>query len=282
VGIVIRLVRSDDRERLGRALSRVWDGNDYIPLVFDRWVRDGGFYLAVRGRRIVGCGKVTEFAPDELWLEGLRVDPRLHGRGFGTDVSRRIILAALDRRPRSLRFATGETNRASLAIVKHQAFRLIARPQLFNGVPPPAADGPEPVRPRVDEVLDYLRASEELRLNRGLLARGWLFRELDRRYTVELFRAGATRGVRQGKKLTGLLVMQPQRRDERNIDICHVSGSARAQEVLRRFVGRCAAARGSQALRAMATGNEMAGALARLGLKPATGFRQALVFEYNI
>jgi hypothetical protein len=263
-------------------LRRVWDGHDYVPLVFDRWVRDGGFYLAQLGRRIVGCGKVTEFAPGELWLEGLRVDPLLHGRGLGTEVSRRIILTALDRRPRSLRFATGETNQASLSIVKHQAFRLIARPQLFSGTPPPAADGPEPVRPRVDEVLDYLLASEELRLNRGLLARGWLFRELDRRYAAELCRAGAARGVRQGRKLVGLLVVQPQRRDERNIDVCHISGLVRAQEVLRRYVGRYAAARGSQALRAMASGNEMAGALARLGLKPAAGFRQALVFEYNI
>jgi GNAT superfamily N-acetyltransferase len=293
VGIVIRLARPADREPLACALRRIWGGHDYIPRLFEHWVKDGGFYLAERGRRIVGCGKVTELAAGELWLEGLRVDPRLQGRGYGAEVSRLILYRALDRRPRSLRFATADRNAASLAIAGHQAFRRIAVLGMFRGRPPRAEAGPEPVVPGVEETLQYLGASEELRRNCGLLQNGWVFRRLDALYARELCRAGPgdgsmhnvplVRGVRRAGRLDGLLVLRTNPREDPGLEVSFIGGSRRAQDVLRRYLGRVARARRSRSVSAMASSSAMAAALSRLGLAPHTRYlTQAFVFEYNL
>ncbi|MCU0607891.1 MAG: GNAT family N-acetyltransferase, partial [Candidatus Edwardsbacteria bacterium] len=58
---------------------------DYLPEVWDQWVRErrGLFALAeVRGVP-VAVGKITVQRPGELWLEGLRVDPHWRGCGIG-------------------------------------------------------------------------------------------------------------------------------------------------------------------------------------------------------
>lgn len=287
--VVIRPAVPADRAALGRALSRIWGGYDYIPRLFDDWVRDGGFFVARLGRRIVGCGKVTELGPGELWLEGLRVDPRLHGRGLGAEVSRQVIYAALDRRPRSLRFATADRNHASLSIARHQPFCRLAALRAYAGSPPPSAAGPEPVIPDIGEALDFLTGSEELHLTHGLLRNGWVFRRLDRRYLAELVRSGTAhngplvRGVRRAGRLDGLLVLHTVPREDPGLDVSFLGGSARAQAVLCGYIGRVARARRSRSVSGMAAGAQLAAALARLGLRPLRRhFRYQLLFEYNL
>ena len=122
---LIRPARPSDREAVLAISAQVWGGEDYVPEVVDRWLADpdGEFSVATLRGRVVGFSKLTRHGPGEWWLEGLRVDPRYRGRG----VARRLHAhqLALVRRIGSgtLRYSTGDGNRASQHLGLSSGFR---------------------------------------------------------------------------------------------------------------------------------------------------------------
>ena len=62
--------------------KHIWEGRDYIHLVWDEWLADplGILVSAQFGPRVVGIAKVTPVFPGQWWLHGLRVDPDFQGR----------------------------------------------------------------------------------------------------------------------------------------------------------------------------------------------------------
>jgi len=64
----------------------IWDGHDYVPQVWQKWLADPVGLLAVAelGGRVVGLVKVTRLSAIEWWLEGLRVHPDYERRGIAS------------------------------------------------------------------------------------------------------------------------------------------------------------------------------------------------------
>lgn len=69
-------------------LPLISEGEDYVPGVWDEWLKDrtGHLAAAVLGGRAVGLSHLVDLGHGEWWLEGLRVDPRLHGRHIGSQL----------------------------------------------------------------------------------------------------------------------------------------------------------------------------------------------------
>ncbi len=74
--IEIRPAEQADKSRIEEISSKIWDGDDYVPLVFDKWVaqENGEFSVVTVDGVVAGCTKITELPHDVLWLEGIRVD----------------------------------------------------------------------------------------------------------------------------------------------------------------------------------------------------------------
>jgi hypothetical protein len=280
--LTVRPAGKSDRAAVLAISRQIWEGHDYVQHFFDRWMRDGGLMIGEMRGRVIGFGKITELAPGELWLEGLRVDPRKGGHGLGRELSRRILHTALDRRPRSLRLATADANHASLAIIRSTAFRHALIYKYFTGIPPAAHAGPEPVRPSPAATLKFLRSHEEQRLGHGLVPYVWLFREANAGHVAELCRNPWVFGFRRGGRLSGLLVMRPHRYNPADLDISFAGGSKPALAAFRAFIGREAARRGSRSVTGMCVGADMAGVLSGFGMKPVTGLKDVLVYEYSL
>jgi GNAT superfamily N-acetyltransferase len=66
--------------------SLIWDGEDYLPYVWQDWLDDPGGILLVGeyDGKIVATGKLTRLAEHSWWLEGLRIHPGFEKRGFAT------------------------------------------------------------------------------------------------------------------------------------------------------------------------------------------------------
>jgi GNAT superfamily N-acetyltransferase len=276
-------MRIGDRDEVLHITARTWGGHDYVQQFFDSWVKEGGFWAGeVRGK-LVGLGKVTQLAPGEWWLEGLRVDPACRRKGIGTELSRLILFQALELRPVSLRLATADVNSESLRIIERvMGFSRVATYRFFLGEPEEPKPGPALIRPTAAEALAYLSSTEEMKAGRGLLASAWRFRNLDRRHVVELVRARYVFGFRRGRAVSGLLVVRPHRYRGNDLDIPFVGGSPAALRAFRSYLSRVARACGTEATSCMAASREMADACLALGMKPHPRIGSVLVYEYPI
>ena len=98
----------DDRSALLEIASRIWEGMDYLPGVFDEWVVDtrGQFAAVLLDGRLAGCGKLTFLTETDAWLEGLRKDPRVLQRGLGRAVTGHFLSLLKSKARRSLASAS--------------------------------------------------------------------------------------------------------------------------------------------------------------------------------
>lgn len=186
MNIEIRRAKPSDKRAVLDIVRTVWGGEDYIPEVFDAWVRDrrGPLYAAVVSGRVVGIGKITRLTTDETWTEGARVAPRYRGRGIGRALLAHRVKQARRLGVRVTRFSTSERNTPMHRIARHLGFRKAATVDRWDA---DAAAG-EPLRRA--RAADVPRA---WRLLRGELikdASGWRWRMFTREDVVRATRAG--------------------------------------------------------------------------------------------
>lgn len=82
--LTFRRVTPADRPAMLEICATVWEGDDYLPSVFDQWVTaPGGQFTAVELEgRVVALARLARFARGEYWLEGIRVHADYRGRGI--------------------------------------------------------------------------------------------------------------------------------------------------------------------------------------------------------
>ena len=86
----------------------VWEGRDYIPKVFDRWVSDAGasFQAAELDGVVVGVQRMRPYAPGLTWYEGLRVASTHRRQGLARAMLASAIAEAREQGFREMRLAT--------------------------------------------------------------------------------------------------------------------------------------------------------------------------------
>jgi GNAT superfamily N-acetyltransferase len=91
--IVCRPALGKDTKEVMELSSHIWEGNDYIPQVWDEWLADPDGLLGVAelGGRVVGVFKLTKFDDQEWYMEGLRVHPEVQGRGIASHIHNYVV-----------------------------------------------------------------------------------------------------------------------------------------------------------------------------------------------
>lgn len=124
----LRKVRPEDREAIVGISKKIWDGDDYIENVVDKWTRaeKGEFTTAVYDGELAGFTKLTVLRNNCLWLEGIRVDPKFRGLGIGKALGRYQFELAERMGYKTLELATFAENYESIAIIEKSGFERIA------------------------------------------------------------------------------------------------------------------------------------------------------------
>ena len=141
--IALRPVRPADEARIVEITRDVWDGHDYIPRVFDRWVSDAGaeFQAAEVDGIVAAVQRIRPFAPGLVWYEGLRVASTHRRRG----IARAMLIAAINEARqqgfKEMRLATRD--RPAISLFESASFRRLAEVRWWRG---PRAEGGEPSR----------------------------------------------------------------------------------------------------------------------------------------
>jgi predicted PurR-regulated permease PerM len=126
---VVRPARPEDRADMEAICAQVWEGDDYVPEVWDEWLADPDGELTVvelKGR-VVALSKLTRLADDEWWLEGLRVDPSYRRLGLAWLIQNHQVAQAERMGRGVLRFGTASYNAAVHKNAARGDFHRVAR-----------------------------------------------------------------------------------------------------------------------------------------------------------
>src|SRR5947209_8664445 len=83
--IHIRTALASDEAAMREMTRHVWAGTDYVPHVWNRWLRDsaGWLMVATLAERVVGLQHIDRQPDGTAWIEGIRVAEDLRDRGIG-------------------------------------------------------------------------------------------------------------------------------------------------------------------------------------------------------
>jgi GNAT superfamily N-acetyltransferase len=120
----LRPVRPADKHRVDEICADIWEGNDYLPQVFDEWVADpaASFEGAELDGVLVGLQRVRPLGDGVLMYEGLRVASSHQRHGIARAMLRSAIAEARQQGATAMRLASG--NPHAIALFESEGFRL--------------------------------------------------------------------------------------------------------------------------------------------------------------
>jgi len=128
MSITVRVARDSDRERILAISSQIWDGYDYVPHVLDEWLagRDGELLVAEIDASVAAFSYRTWLADGHAWLQGIRADTAMRGRGAGRALTEASIERSRRDGARRIGLSTYVDNLESMHIVEAHGFRRAA------------------------------------------------------------------------------------------------------------------------------------------------------------
>jgi N-acetylglutamate synthase-like GNAT family acetyltransferase len=217
--LIVRRATAADKTAVVEFCSKIWEGWDYLPRVYDRWLEDarGAFLVAELNGRPVGTDKITVLSPGEVWLEGLRVDPDVRGQGVALAINHKAMEIVAGLEPETVRFGTVSDNQASRHMGEKDGFRLIFQCQRMVSEKLTGELSQEMVARQedLDAIMAFLKGSENLRRMSGLFAWGWTFKEMSPDFVGHVLAEQGACVIRNGGRIEALALFLPQRHGPR-------------------------------------------------------------------
>lgn len=137
--IEFRRLTHEDYEDICDISKSIWEGTDYLPKVFHKWVEDEGYFLGVidsNKNKVVGVGKLSILQDKSAWLEGLRVHTEYRGLKLARKISETLLNIAKDYlrdgKVKKIAFATHIGNVESIALMEKLNFKLVEKLYIFH------------------------------------------------------------------------------------------------------------------------------------------------------
>jgi GNAT superfamily N-acetyltransferase len=200
--IAIRPAAPADRPAILGIAAQIWEGGDYLPDVIDDWLKPGPAELIVAtvDERVVGLGRYVAEFPRFAWLEGLRVDPQLQGKGIAKALTAAMVEKADRAGAELVALSTYLDNYASQKVSAAFGFEQAVGFAYCEGKPEAAlrhavASARVTDVPR-GEALAFVAASRSLRAGAGYLPHSWRFYPFDRGPEIALGAMERLLGIR--------------------------------------------------------------------------------------
>lgn len=202
--VQVRKAQPEDKPQMLAIAAQIWDGDDYLPNVLDKWLADenGELSVALVDGRIVGVSKLTELIPGHGWLQGARVEPGIQGRGIGRALTLHHIGLAQKKGMSHLRMVTDSNNKASRTLAEKLGFRLLSKYFRYRATPLDLDEGINVPEPPLFRGIPPVPAN-------GMLSLGWTFFPWHKEMLEEWGREGRMIGSKQA----GLVMPDDKRRE---------------------------------------------------------------------
>ena len=172
--LLIRPVRPADADRVLEITKDVWEGRDYLPRVFPRWVAQAGaeFQAAELAGVVVGVQRLRPYAPGLMWYEGLRVASSHRRHGIARAMLQAAVAESRDQGFREMRLATRD--QPAVDLFESAGFRRLVEVRWWRGL---RVEGGEPAR--IPDPADARRLWDWLAASPGIDLYGGVVPDLD-------------------------------------------------------------------------------------------------------
>jgi GNAT superfamily N-acetyltransferase len=192
--VVCRPALPKDTPEVMELTRTIWEGHDYLPLVWADWMVDYQGLLAVAecAGQVVGTGKLTRLSDQDWWLEGLRVHPQYQGLGIASHINDYHLGIWLRTGGGSLRLATASSRLKVHHLCERSGFSKIAEFSAFVA-PVLAEHTPSFNSLQESEILEALAQtlhSPSLSRSAGLMDLGWQWASPHESFLAEAARRG--------------------------------------------------------------------------------------------
>lgn len=171
--IHVRKARPSDRETVFKFCERTWSWGDYIPRVWDKWLKqkDGKAFVATIGGVPVGISHLSMNKLGEVWLSGARTDPNYRRMGVATAITRKCLEYAKSRGAKEARLVTESDNIAAQKVVQKLGFEPAAEfveMKTKNTVKEDSEKSRWAEKAEIEAIWNYLQTSETYHRAAGL------------------------------------------------------------------------------------------------------------------
>ncbi len=122
---ILRELVIQDQEQVDILCETIWEGNDYVPAIFPRWISTSdshtlGLFIV---DELVAFGNVERTEGSNIaWIQGLRVKDTHRGRGYATKITVELTNLAREKGITTLWYATSSRNEASINVALKAGF----------------------------------------------------------------------------------------------------------------------------------------------------------------
>jgi ribosomal protein S18 acetylase RimI-like enzyme len=246
-----RRVSQADKERVMEISSKIWEGNDFIQYVFDDWVNDteGEFTLGEKDGIIVGFAKYTKHSDSEAWLEGIRVDEKYSGQGFGRAITQYHLARAKAEAVEVVRLSAYVGSKESIRIVEGLGFKkdgcfTVGSKELDKSSEKPTAAASIINIMSTATAWDLLTRGNVYYMTNGYVSYGWSFRKLTYELADKLVKENCVYGGLRDGKLASVMVLTEDSHKDGGLNIGFIDGDMASMKELVDFAELQAIKRG--------------------------------------
>jgi GNAT superfamily N-acetyltransferase len=192
--IVCRPALQKDTDEVLELCSHIWDGEDYIPSVWEEWLADpdGLLGVAEMGGHVVGVFKLTKFSQQEWYMEGLRVHPDAQGKGIAAHIHDYVVETWLCMGSGTIRLVTGSYNSKIHHLCEKTGFKRIAE---FIPYRAPSLNEITGRFTRLESMdaeraLNFINSNPTHALSNSLINLGWVYANLQLKHIQEAIKDG--------------------------------------------------------------------------------------------
>ncbi len=176
--LTIRLAQPQDKAAVLAFCAHTWDGGDYIPQVWDEWLTDtsGRLLVAILADRPVGLIHMQMVAPDECWLEGMRVDPAMRKQGISKRLNEEAMREARHMGATVARLATRSENSIAQRALDSGGFQQVGTYLHYAAAAEEVRGAPQPLVAELSDLpalLAFLERSNIFPATGGLIYADW-------------------------------------------------------------------------------------------------------------
>jgi GNAT superfamily N-acetyltransferase len=213
--LVIRNAKPSDKKPILDFCQRTFRWGDYIANVWDSWLSKGNLFAIEAKGKPIGIFN-TSFSKNQIWIEGLRINPKFRRKGYGSKLILKAEAIARQRGCKISRMLIAQHNTRSLLLAKSIGYKIEDKWWLYN------------LRPK--KCTTKTRLATGVKQIEGLLdsntySKSWEWFPLDKTTLARLVKKGRVITFSQNNKTSAIGIWNKSQIDRDVLQIGYLNGT---------------------------------------------------------